>query len=67
MTGEKNDSVMAVNKRLYDVGLLDKFYRAATMKDRDKMIVLLMSVELDRTRAEATADNLLKDQAFSES
>lgn len=64
MTSEKNYSVMTVNNRLYDAGLLDDFYKAATKKDRNEMIALLMSVELDKSQAEETTDTILNNPAF---
>jgi len=65
MTNEKNYSVMVVNERLYEADLLDDFYRAATKKDRNEMIVLLMAIELDRSQAEETADTILNNAAFN--
>ena len=58
---------MTVNERLYAAGLLDAFYIAATKKDREEMISVLMSVDFDRPQAEETADNLLNSPAFNES
>lgn len=55
---------MTVNNRLYDAGLLDDFYKAATKKDRNEMIALLMSVELDKSQAEETTDTILNNPAF---
>lgn len=66
MTNEKNNSGIKVNERLYEAGLLDDFFKAANKKDRDKMISILMSIELDRSQAEETADTTLKNWAFSE-
>lgn len=60
MSNEKNHSDKTVNERLYDARLLDDFYRAANKKDRNEMNAILMSVELDRSRAEETADTILK-------
>ncbi|MDX5151114.1 MAG: hypothetical protein R3188_01440 [Acidiferrobacterales bacterium] len=67
MTSEKKYSGIKVNERLYDAGLLDDFFKAANKKDRNEMIALLMSVELERSQAEETADTILKNRAFSES
>ena len=55
-----------MNERLYDAGFLDDFFKAANKKDRDKMIDILMSIELDRSQAEDFADTTLKNWAFSE-
>jgi hypothetical protein len=66
MTSEKKYSIVAVNKRLYDAGLLDDFYKAATKKDKDVMVALLMSVELERSQAEETIDTILESPASFE-
>lgn len=65
MTNEKNYSGIAVNERLYEAGLLDEFFKAANKKDRDQMIAILMSIELEKSQAEETADATLKNWAFS--
>ena len=65
MTNEKNKSDMTVNERLYEAQLLDDFYIAASKKDKAGMITLLMSVELDESEAEETADSILNNQAFT--
>lgn len=54
-----------MNERLYDAGLLDDFFKAANKKDRDEMIALLMTIELERSQAEETTDTILKNQALS--
>jgi hypothetical protein len=66
MASEKNYSGITVNERLYDAGLLDDFFKAANKKDRNKMIALLMLIELERSQAEETTDTILKNKAFSE-
>lgn len=66
MANEKNYSGITLNERLYDAGLLDDFFKAATRKDRDEMVALLMSIELEKPEAEKTADAVLKNRAFSE-
>lgn len=65
MTSEKNYSGMSVNERLYDAGLLDDFFKAANKKDRNEMVALLVSIELERSQAEKAADTVLNNQAFS--
>ena len=65
MTSEKNYSDMTVNERLYEAGLLDDFYKAANRKDKNEMMAILMSVELDSARAEETAGTILNNMAFS--
>lgn len=64
MASEKKYSGMTVNERLYEAGLLDDFYRAANRKDKNEMVTLLMSVELERPQAEETTDTILKNPAF---
>lgn len=64
MTSKKKYSGMTVNERLYEAGLLDNFFNIANKKDRNEMVALLMSVELDRAEAEKTADTILKSPAF---
>jgi len=56
---------MTVNERLYEARLLDDFYIAASKKDRAGMITLLISVEIEEAEAEATADSILNNQAFT--
>ena len=63
MTSNKY-SGMTVNERLYAAGLLDNFFNIANRKDRNEMVALLMSVELDRSEAEKTADTILNSPAF---
>lgn len=55
---------MALNAQLYDAGLLDDFYKAASRKDRNEMIAILISVEIDGAEAEKTADMVLESPAF---
>ena len=66
MTNEKNYSGIEVNERLNNAGLLDEFFKAANKKDRNKMIDLLVSIELEKPQAEKFADTTLKNWAFSE-
>lgn len=65
MNNKQNLSGIVVNERLYDAGLLDEFFKAANRKDRDGMVALLVSIELDRSHAEEFADATLKNWAFS--
>jgi|GEM_PF-3251130 hypothetical protein len=55
---------MALNAQLYDAGLLDDFYKAASRKDRTEMISLLISIEINMAEAEKTADAVLESPAF---
>jgi hypothetical protein len=64
MATEKNISGIAMNERLNDAGLLDDFYQAANKKDRNTMIDLLVSIEIERSQAEETADAILNNRAF---
>jgi len=54
-----------MNQQLSNAGLLDDFYRAANKKDRNTMIAILVSVELEQTEAEDAADTILNNPAFS--
>jgi len=54
-----------MNQQLSNAGLLDDFYRAANKKDRNTMIDILMSIELERPEAEQAADIILQNPAFS--
>lgn len=58
---------MTVNERLYAAGLLDAFYRAANRRDKNEMISLLMSVDLEKPQAEEAADSIINNPAFTES
>jgi hypothetical protein len=66
MTSDNNNSGMTVNERLYAAGLLDAFYRAANKRDKDEMISLLMSVDLEKPQAEEAADSIINNPAFTE-
>ena len=65
MTSEKNFSVNTMNARLNEAGLLEDFYGAANKKDRDGMVALLMSVEIEKSQAEETSDAILNNPAFN--
>lgn len=65
MANEKNFSGIVINQRLSSAGLLDDFYRAANKKDRDTMVALLISIELEASQAEEAADIILNNRAFS--
>jgi len=65
MTSKKIFSGIIMNQQLSNAGLLDDFYRAANKKDRNTMIAILVSVELEQTEAEDAADTILNNPAFS--
>ena len=65
MASEKNFSGIVINQRLNTAGLLDDFYKAANRKDRSTMVALLISIELEVSKAEEAADIILNDRAFS--
>ena len=50
---------MTVNERLFAAGLLDAFDAAAKRRDRDEMIRLLASVELEGPDGPAIVDTIL--------
>jgi hypothetical protein len=50
---------MTVNERLFSAGLLDAWDEAIRQRDRARMIVLPMSVELAAEQAAFTADAAL--------
>ena len=50
---------MTVNERLASAGLLDSWDAAAKRRDRDEMIRVLESVELEPTEAARTVDLVL--------
>jgi hypothetical protein len=52
---------MTVNERLFAAGLLDGYYRALEVKDRESMIQYLVAVELDPDQVERTANTALSD------
>jgi hypothetical protein len=51
---------MTVNERFYEAGIMEEWDRAATSKNRDRMIELLGEVEL-ADQAEQIADTVLSD------
>lgn len=51
---------MTVNERLYEAGIMEEWDRAATSKNRDRMIELLGEVEL-ADQAEQITDTVLSD------
>jgi hypothetical protein len=63
---QDNDTGKTVNERLHAAGLMEAFFRAANKKDRDEMISILESIDLDRTQAEATADSIINNPAFTD-
>jgi len=66
MADNSSNSDMKVNNLLYEADLLDDFFRAANKKDREEMIGILMSVDLERPEAEKTVDKIMANHAFSE-
>jgi hypothetical protein len=54
-------SGMTINERLFATGKLEAFDDAAQRRDRDAMVRILRSVEVDN--AEATADTILAHPA----
>jgi hypothetical protein len=54
---------MTVNERLFTAGLLEAFDDAARRRDRERLVDLLVQVELSRTDAESSVATLLADPA----
>lgn len=54
-----NARAMTVNERLSSAGLLSEFDAAARSRQRDRLIELLLRVELSREQAESTVAALL--------
>ena len=52
---------MAVNERLYAAGLLDDFGAAVTRGDKEKLIEILCSVEIDLEGASQTIKAIFAD------
>lgn len=55
-----------MNERLNNAGLLDDFFKAANKKDRERMVALLVSIELERSQAEEFTESILSNPAFKD-
>jgi len=55
---------MTVNERIYAIGLLDQWDRAAKARDRDRMIQILSQCALSQEQCVQTTDAVLKNPAM---
>ncbi len=56
-----NYSGMTVNERLFSANLLSAFDTAAKNRDREKMVEILLKVELTESQAQETTDTILEN------
>ncbi|TFV92318.1 hypothetical protein E4K72_19815 [Oxalobacteraceae bacterium OM1] len=54
---------MTVNERLFELGLIDEFGRAAKQRNKKKMTDILLAANLTDEQANQTADAILANPA----
>lgn len=54
---------MTVNERIFVCGVMGDFDRAAKICDKEKIIEILLKVDLTEEQAARTAENILSDPA----
>jgi len=50
---------MTINERLAELGLFEEWDRAVADRDRERMIKVMLKVELSEKQAESTVDTIL--------
>lgn len=55
---------MTVNERLFSLGLMDQFEGAAKVRNRQRMIEVLLQCAFSQDQSEQTTDAVLKNPAM---